>query len=472
VVLVGGNQGYGTSRNLTADVAKGATSVTVASNAGFAVGQYVLLDELSGAGWRTDPQGLGQIWASADWRVVWQRHNPALDTDDPYPAAWGWFSRQDRPQNEIKRITAISGTTPATLTFSSPVHIAYRVANTAQLTPLTGMVEYAGVESLAMRGGDDGNLRFEGAAMSWAKNVDSSHWLNEGVAVNFSFQVEVRDSYLHDACWPSPGGGGYALSIGWGSSEFLLENSISMMANKVMVARSAGAGSVIGYNYFDDGYISGTSWVEIGANASHMAGPHHVLFEGNYAWNGDSDKTHGSSTYMTYFRNWFSGYRKQFTDIGGGTWNDLTQGGGPRRATGPAAFGYWFSFVGNVLGWQGHTGGWIYEDTTNLVMTGDAQTIFALGWDDWVSAYPNVHADPNVSSGPRAAIRDGNWDWVTGAQTWHDSPPGVLQDSMYMPGKPAFFGANAWPWVDPVTGAVHTLPAKARFEAGTPNTVP
>ena len=45
-------------------------------------------------------------------------------------------------------------------------------------------------------------------------------------------------------------------------------------------------------------------------------------------------------------------------------------------------------------------------------------------------------------------------------------------DSLYMPGKPAFFGANTWPWVNPNAGATYTLPAKARFDAGTPNTVP
>jgi hypothetical protein len=44
-----------------------------------------------------------------------------------------------------------------------------------------------------------------------------------------------------------------------------------------------------------------------------------------------------------------------------------------------------------------------------------------------------------------------------------------LPDSLYLEGKPAFFGNLPWPWVDPVgTTKVHTLPAKARFNAGTP----
>ena len=35
-----------------------------------------------------------------------------------------------------------------------------------------------------------------------------------------------------------------------------------------------------------------------------------------------------------------------------------------------------------------------------------------------------------------------------------------MANSMYLASKPAFFGNNAWPWVDPTTGATHTLPAR------------
>jgi hypothetical protein len=77
----------------------------------------------------------------------------------------------------------------------------------------------------------------------------------------------------------------------------LIENNILADANKVMVFRSSGAGSVVAYNYVDNGWIYGTEgWVEIGLNASHMAGSHHVLFDGNYAFNADSDYTHGNAT--------------------------------------------------------------------------------------------------------------------------------------------------------------------------------
>ena len=54
-------------------------------------------------------------------------------------------------------------------------------------------------------------------------------------AINGSFRVEIRDSYIHDGVWPYPGGGGYGVSLSWGSSEVLIENNIVPGMNKVMV---------------------------------------------------------------------------------------------------------------------------------------------------------------------------------------------------------------------------------------------
>ena len=455
IVIVGPGRwdiGGGSSTNLTSDAVKGANSVNVASTAGFSAGQFVLLDELSNASWQPDPGGRGQIWASPDFRVVWQRHNPSIGTDDPFPDAAGWFSRQDRPTNEIKQIDHVSGNT---VFFTTPIHISYRAAQTAQLTSFGyTFVQNAGIEDLKVTGGDDGNIRFQWSANSWAKNIDDTAWLNEGFSLAYTFHVEVRDSYVHDAVWPVPGGGGYAISLSNATSEALVENSIIMKANKVMVARSAGTASVFGYNYADDGFISGSEgWIEVGLNASHMVGPHHVLFEGNYGFNFDSDKTHGNAILHTVFRNHLSGVRRDFGDSGSGN--------GPKRAAGAAFYSYWHSFVGNVLGVQGQMNGWVYE-SGNM----NQPAIFLLGWDDW-APYP---VDPKVAA---TTIRHGNFDYVTNSVKWDPSiATQTLPNSLYLSGKPAFFSAGrgyTWPWVDP-TGAtkLYTLPAKARFDNGTP----
>jgi hypothetical protein len=481
-LIIVGPQEYNnnqTATALTADVAGGSYSVQVTSTSGFSVGQIVYLDEASGAAWQTDREGYGQIWASPDFRVVWIKHNPAQGFDDftasEYPYQTGtagcWFSNCDRPTAEIKRISAISGNT---ITFDTPVTISYRVGHQAQLYYwATQPTENAGVESMTVSGGDDNNITFAWCAYCWAYKVENTSWLDDGFGINYSFRVQLEEIYVHRAVWPVPGGGGYAISLANGSSEILVENSISVQANKVMVARSSGAGSVVAYNYMDDGFISGAeeagadAWQEIGINGSHMVGSHHMLFEGNYGFNMDSDDTHGNAIYHTFFRNYATGYRRQFTDylnsVDVDDINNMPGGNGPLRAAGAMAYTYWMSWVGNVLGTPGHTSGWVYQSGSQ-----STPGIWMLGWYD-VSPYTN---DPNVAA---TAFRDGNFDYLNNSVNWTSSAH-PLPNSMYLTQKPAFFSAGSgytWPWVNP-TGSpqLYTNPAKARYDAGTPFTQP
>jgi len=473
IIIVGPSRWPGpadsTARNLTGDGIAGSTSVTVANAHGFAPGHFVLLDELSKATWQSVPPGFpctGCTVQQGD-HAAWNIHNPSQPGDDGQDAK-GWFSRFDRPINEIKEIASVSGNT---ITFTSPLSIAYRVSHGAQLTRYTATgsastadsrhVVNAGVENLSLKGGSDGELRFENAAFSWAKNVEITQWLGEGVAIDGSFRVEVRDSYIHQGSWPEPGGGGYAISSANGSSEVLIENNIMTDVNKVMVFRSSGTGSVVGYNYADDGWIWGTEgWQEVGINASHMTGPHHVLFEGNYSFNADSDYTHGNAIYLTFFRNWLSGQRRSFSDTGN------------VRVVGLAFGSWWDSFVGNVLGRRGQMSGWHY---TTAAMSCDASGNHCTGnnnsWSDpsiWKLGYDPIrwgtHPDPKVLS---TVIRDGNYDFLTNSQRWHNTTAGFAMPlSLYLKAKPSFFGSNPWPWVNPTNGSLAILPAKARFDNG------
>src|SRR6266852_4694094 len=442
----------GTAFNLASDAVKGTASVRLASSpgGGLSAGQIVLIDELSGAAWRTDPAGRGQIWASSDWRVVYQRHNPSLGTDDPWPDAAGWFSRQDRVTAEVKEVQSYDAST-RTVTFTSPFHIDYRASHTAQLYvyPLSH-VKNAGVEDLKLQGGDDGQLRFEFAAYSWVARVENTGFLGQGFAVDHSFRVEVRDSYVHTPVWMEPGGASYNISLANGSAEILIENNLSLDADKVMVVQCSGAGSVVGYNYMDNGHIgSNPGWVETGLNASHLVGPHHVLFEGNYGFNFDSDKTHGNAIYHTVFRNHLSGKRRDYTD------------GGPKRCAAAGYYSYWMSFLGNVLGLQGQMAGWSYDSNDWNI-----PTIWLLGWDDF-APYP---MDAMVRT---TALRHGNFDYVTNSVNWDPTiSERSLPNSLYLSQRPAFFTAGrgyVWPWVDPLGATkLYTLPAKARYDAGTP----
>lgn len=484
-----------TSTNLSTDVSAGSYSVQVASTAGFSVGQVVLLDELSGARWMPDVGREDKIWAAPDYRVTYDMHWPASSGDDPGACtstgcggentAFTWFSRYDRPTSEHHQIATIN---EHTITFDSPVTISYRTSHAAQLSHYQmPQTTNAGVENMTLSGADDGQLRFDWAADSWAYRVECTQWLGECIAIDFSFRIQLEQFYIHDGAWCEPGGGGYNISLSHGSSEILIENGISVRCDKVMVSRSAGAGSVTAYNYMDDGYICCNStnpsigadrWQEIGLNNSHMVGGHHMLFEGNWGFNMDSDATHGNAIYSTYFRNWSTGYRSRFTNpFDGAIIDDINGlprpgGNGPLRGAATHIYTYWHSFIGNVLGTPGHMSGWVYHagDFTQHA------AVFLLGYTD-DQRYPHrTHdskADFTFSSPPGTTIAHGNYDFLNNAIGWDPTNDDhVLPNSLYLTQKPAFFTAGSgytWPWVNPAgSPQLYTLPAKARYDAGTP----
>ena len=460
-----------TATQLTADVKHGGEGVQVGSTQGFSVGQVVLLDEASGAGWEPDVEGLGQIWASPDYRVVWQKHNPTQEFLDDFAAdefpyqqgtAGCWFSNCDRPTAEMHRIAAISGNT---ITFDSPATISYRTSHQAQLYSFqTRLTEQAGLEQLTVEHGDDDNVDFFWCANCWAFNVETTLWLGAGFGISNSFRVELNAFYAHKPVWPVPGGGGYNISLADGSSEVLIWNGISVLGNKVMVGRSAGAGSVAAYNYMDMGFIGGTgAWQEAGLNNSHMVGSHHMLFEGNWAFNIDSDQTHGNAIYNTFFRNHTTGFRAKFRDyLTGDVVDDLHQQviNGPLRTASAHAYSYWNNFVGNVFGVPHRMDAFIYGDAA--LGNGDwPSQILMMGWDD----QPNQVYDTAVIS---TNLVDGNYDYKTKSVKWAGKKH-ALPDSLFLSEAPAFFNGYAWPWVDS-TGPtkLYTLPAKARYDAGQP----
>jgi len=101
------------STNLTANAPKGATSVQVVSAAGLSVGQLVVLDE------------------TTDNSYVYWGIDPAVA---PGGEGRGWFTRYDRPVGQMLEIASISGNT---LSFTTPLHIAFDTAHTAQITRYT-----------------------------------------------------------------------------------------------------------------------------------------------------------------------------------------------------------------------------------------------------------------------------------------------------------------------------------------------
>jgi hypothetical protein len=540
---VGGSVGTGCgAATLAADAAQGRTTVQVNSTSTFSVGMWVLIDEASGAGWVPDPlnqwTGNGSIWAAPDWlnssgspatgRVMWSKseNNGGWDFGSAYPYQAGsvgcWYSYCDRPTAELHKVASIgAGPCPGTnctLTFDDPLTVAFRQSGNHNAQVYGGLysnqsgtgspisfLQYAGIENISLLRSVNGGIAMEFCAYCWVKNVEVGDWYGGGIDIAYSVRSAINTDYVHH-CWDSVNNGGeYPIALDSASTEILITNSITNFAGKGMVARAGGAGSVVSYNYIDATMYDAESgigdyWVDMGVNASHYSGPHHVLFEGNWGDNLDNDHTHGNSMYMTFFRNRGTGLRDPFTDpslnkvvndFGGIGYACGTSGPsgcspnapGPLRAAGPSAYNYWFAFVGNVLGQPLKTTsvyGWTYQGDWN------ASRMWMLGWNDG-----NGGQDPYLDGVKASYIfRHGDYDYVNGSIVdWTSGYSHTLPNSFYLSSQPSFFGASGahctypWPWVIPTNQPVQppsgtgctagsALPAKARYDAGTPFTQP
>jgi hypothetical protein len=458
------------STNLAADAIKGANSLTLVSNPRIAVGEIVLIDQV------TDD----------DPRVWWgPHHNP------PGGASRGWCARQDRSLTQIMEVTAVDGNT---VTFSTPFHITFKTAYEAQLSRygtdpgvrLSDPVLYrAGIEDLYVYGARlHGNVILALCAYCWVRNIES-HW-SVGSSVSFTgtFRSVLRDSYIHETPDPNPGGAGYLVSVGWGASDNLVENNVMWSGNKNIVMTAAGGGNVVAYNYMDDAYgAQYPNMPEGGLNAGHCTTTHMELLEGNYSHNYSGDNHWGNSIYITVFRNHLSGLRAARPPLntykfGAYPYMDL-QG---RRAVSIGAHSDYTNLVGNVLGFLGQSllsysgSGYSYTQTAWRYEELEGFSSISKGEVSMWSMGPLQQADGRWTWVPttyQTQLRQGNWDWVTRSQRWHgiggalgSGTPQRIPDSLYLTAKPAFFGTNPWPWVNPSNGTVSSLPAKACLEQG------
>lgn len=486
-VLIGGRFSYGAAVNLTADARKGARTLQLASAAGFVPGDVLQLDQGDGP---ATPTGEGHYWNGYVWMGDghYSKRQPGTsDVHGPFAPGTGWVSRADwttevndnaqhtGPWRSVAQQVEVASRSGDTLTLTGPLHLDFTVARAAQVFKTVSVdpaddlgTRFAGLEDLAVAGGTDNNISLLNTAYCWVRRVESdghrvpadlAHhpgMTGNSVGLLHAYRCVVRDSYVHHARSIVNGGGAYGIAVEDGSSENLVENNIVVWLNKPIVMNVSGGGNVVAYNYVDNAIILGTAWQESAIDGCHQAFSHSDLFEGNWTPNVGSDSTHGSAGFHVFFRNHATGRNGIPYDTGGGV-GLPTQN---LRAAGADALSREHTFLGNVL-----LGGTTYEATP--ASHGGGTPIYRLGDNG------NGGEGGAWDTGQALAFtyRNGNWDDVTGGVVWDPATTRRdLPSSLYLTERPAFFGAAAWPWVDPLgatpAARVKVLPAKARFDAG------
>lgn len=473
------NTNYDSDRgpwDLTSDGVKGTNTITVlnADGADIVVGDILVIDE--------EDAGDAPVFVYRG-DANFEKRQTAADTHGPaLQGAGQWRS----VTSMVLVVDKDVGATDTTLTLYDPLHINFRISHDAQVfrgsteTSLPGATDADGVhcantEDMTITGGRSGNWRTNNVAYALVKNVESDgdddmvytgSYSNSGGMTGRSinlfhcYRCEVRESYIHHARSIVQGGGAYLLSLSSYTSETLIEDNIVVHGNKGIVLNMAGGGNVIGYNYADNAYITGSGgWQEGACNGNHQAFPHHALFEGNWVSNLGSDTTHGNSGWHVFFRNYSRGENSSPTPyLPGGD-------SGHMQAAYSDALNHVQTFAANVLdiGTNGNPQTLQVDHTEAGQLSNPC--IWRIGWceDGDCGDDDNGEALANLK-------RHGNYEEFTDTLEWdptndnHDIP-----DSYYHSSKPGFFGSETWPPFDPegstFADRVKVLPAKARYDA-------
>jgi hypothetical protein len=375
-----------------------------------------------------------------------------VEQDDlPYVIVSGAPGTNNRLLSEMHLVTAVSGamvtvTPPLAFTFTqNPTLVAYA------LMPLRAL----GVEDLTIDGNGQSasGMWIEQSWGSWVKNVEIKNSYNRQMFLTTFSGGEVRHNYTHSVAGGGPNHEG--IDFYSDGSFNLIEDNITYNGGfpAIILGDSEGgcAGNVIAYNF---AYAANVGSPDMsGADISVSHGPHNMmnLVEGNIAGQFQSDGYFGSTSHITVLRNWFTATHPTATTnlmaVSVERWNN------------------YFSLVGNILGTSSFSGG--YQPVLSSLSD---QDIYKLGFPnmgngDWTGSigptnppnYVNQAAsgnglqefDLNVAA---TMIRHGNYDFYNKSLEWdstitnHDIPTSFFRSS-----KPPFFGALAWPPLDPAS---------------------
>ena len=453
--------GTSNSANWTGGYAQGATTITLASVANLQVGSMLHLDQLD--------DGLsdtGSIWNCQTTNVCSQQDGSSN-------------GRPGRGQNQAVTVTSISGNT---VTISPGLYMPnWRAGQNPQGWWSNGLpVVNDGIENLSM---DHTNTSSSTAAGTfiyngsniWLKNVRDINSQHKHVWIYQSAHVTVRDSYFY--------GSWNASSESYGVDHYtaadnLVENNIFQHIAQSMMTEGC-TGCVFGHNYTIDDYYTANGaapdWQEP-SSWHHSVGDAYILWEGNQGAGFIADDIHGTSHFLTLYRNYWTG----LDPLGGGVKTGQTT---PLILE---AYQRYYNVIGNVLGKPGkHTNYQVAPSSTSD--PGNSNTtnssVYSLGYSG--NEGEHLSPIPNDTLEASTLMRWGNYDTATASVRFlaAEVPSSVslysnpvpasqtLPASFYLASKPAWWGGTPWPAIGPEVsggsgpgGHAYPNPAQACFQ--------
>ncbi len=455
------NDGYDGPSNIatwTAGYSVGTTSitlgaVTLGSISNLQVGSVLFLDQAD------DTSDTGQVYVCQTINVC-SMEVGSLN------------GRVGRGQQQPVVVTSISGSGPWTIGISPGIRMPNIVSGKSpQVWWLNGLpVQNDGIENLSMDHTNTNSAIAAGTFLMnsykiWFKNIRDINSQHKHIWAYQTVHMTVRDSYFYGS-W-NAASESYGIDT-YDGADNLVENNIFEHIATAMIHEGC-IGCVEGYNFAIDDYYTanGTApgWQQAGSY-HHSVGDAFILYEGNQGVGMTSDDVHGTSNFLTAFRNYWNGR----DPAGGGTKNQQT------NAIILNAYSRYYNIIGNVLGTSGYHNNYIAA--TPLTINCNT-SIYSLGWGGNCGSGP-VPDDPFVLT---TLMLWGNYDTLNAAARFlaAEVPVSISQfanalplnnslpNSFYLNAKPSWWGTTPWPAVGPdvtagnvsgVSGQANNLPAQ------------
>jgi hypothetical protein len=427
---VGGHPEMGIVQSLIPDCSRGSDTVVIADASECAEGDVVLVDQLNDPA-LVNANGTG---GSCTWCGLGVGADRGTDGS--------------RAMGETLIIKKKSGNT---ITFHRALSYDFKAQFQPRLILLShGPVRMAGIEDLFIESAE-GNTEGSGIVMSycvncWVKNVESHNIPQKHVEIEWAAcGNEVRDSFFHHT--PRfDADHGYGINIHNYSSDNLIENNVFYRLHTgVVIGSAGGSGNVVAYNFIDNTQHWQPNWFlyQFGTHGAHT---YMNLFEGNVCGKVGLDSYWGSGSHSVFFRNFITR-----ENTGQPITSDI-------NAVNVEVLNYYVTLVGNVLGRPGCRGP---SEQIPFRDSRNNPVLWKVGYAGSMTGYPT---DPKVLA---TLIRTGNWECATRAVQW-TSDDHHIPDSLYLPSKPAWFGALAWPPFAPERADfdpknMNKIPAQLRF---------
>lgn len=444
----GGPSWTPTMINITGDALAGSTRIAVSSTSGISVGRYL---------------------------VITEANNPSFVTNSGSEGICGWCDGTSHGGVYARgQVVAVTGVNGNTISIAPGLYGAY--SNEPVAVAFSMSTFNAGVEDLQVYANNTGysaNFGMYACAYCWIMGVESNYTDGDHVQVYWGYHDEVRDSYFSNAYLHGPGSHDSDIVLAEKTSASLVENNIVERTHVAIMLEWGAAGNVISYNYTMGEFDSGAINVVIGGIDYHGAHPQYNLLEGNVVTKVYQDSIWGSSSQTTAYRNWVVGTNRicsQSPSTGRGkvscSGSNGHYGFQAARAMDLSYLATSNNFVANVVGSsQMQTLIKLYSPGGPLTQTASVEYPstrrydgFAYGWSFGFGEASDFGGGTGCGGGPPPCHRSGtsasdllhgNYNNVDGSIAWISGLTQTLPASLYLPGKPDWWGSMPYPATGP-----------------------